>query len=391
MTAADNGQHALEGHDSNGALATQPSAALQQVAGMPPPEQVQQLLGAAGQGTLPIWLKPDMFLTAGFEPEACVADLRRYVSAAHREQIAHIPAACPHHGHGCKVASTPTTAARRRAGAPQHAAVGASVIPGHAQVKGARDAAGEHAAVQPTPVRRTGLVEDCSQPASASTHARTQRETGKLRGTCCWPWRTRRDVWWAAAQRGGGAAGGVCTCACFQMVEVINEDYQDYVSLSAKLVNVDGAVLRMRKPLLELKVREVAVGGWLGDWWGGRRRSGTHATGVCRGGADGSPQPPSERCTSSVACHAPFRTSWGWGPRRCGPSCRRWLRASSGARRWPSRATCSSCCRSSRTWPPRCASAAPAGRGGRGGRGRRCRSSWAQGCWRSQQQLGRAL
>lgn len=39
------------------------------------------------------------------------------------------------------------------------------------------------------------------------------------------------------------------------MVEVINEDYADYVSLSGKLVNVDGSVLRMRKPLTELKVR----------------------------------------------------------------------------------------------------------------------------------------
>ncbi len=39
-----------------------------------------------------------------------------------------------------------------------------------------------------------------------------------------------------------------------QLVEVINEDYGDYVSLSSRLVNVDGFVLRMRKPLVELKV-----------------------------------------------------------------------------------------------------------------------------------------
>ena len=38
-------------------------------------------------------------------------------------------------------------------------------------------------------------------------------------------------------------------------MEVINEDYADFVSLSTKLVNVDGAVLRMQKPLLELRVR----------------------------------------------------------------------------------------------------------------------------------------
>lgn len=39
-----------------------------------------------------------------------------------------------------------------------------------------------------------------------------------------------------------------------QLVEVINEDYTDYVGLSTKLVNVDGAVTRMRKPLLVMKV-----------------------------------------------------------------------------------------------------------------------------------------
>lgn len=38
-------------------------------------------------------------------------------------------------------------------------------------------------------------------------------------------------------------------------MEVINEDYNDFISLSTKLVNVDGAVLRMQKPLLEVKVR----------------------------------------------------------------------------------------------------------------------------------------
>lgn len=37
-------------------------------------------------------------------------------------------------------------------------------------------------------------------------------------------------------------------------MEVINEDYADFVSLSTKLVNVDGAVLRMQAPLLELQV-----------------------------------------------------------------------------------------------------------------------------------------
>ena len=44
-----------------------------------------------------------------------------------------------------------------------------------------------------------------------------------------------------------------------KLVEVINEDYNDFVSLSTKLVNVDGAVTQMQKPLLMLKVQ---VPGW---------------------------------------------------------------------------------------------------------------------------------
>lgn len=47
-----------------------------------------------------------------------------------------------------------------------------------------------------------------------------------------------------------------------KLFEVINEDYDDFVSLSTKLVNVDSAVLRMKKPLLEVqgKVEAVAEG-----------------------------------------------------------------------------------------------------------------------------------
>ena len=39
-----------------------------------------------------------------------------------------------------------------------------------------------------------------------------------------------------------------------RLVEVINEDYADFVSLSSKLVNVDSSVLRMQRPLLDLQV-----------------------------------------------------------------------------------------------------------------------------------------
>lgn len=42
-----------------------------------------------------------------------------------------------------------------------------------------------------------------------------------------------------------------------RLVEVINEHYADFVSLSSKLVNVDSAVLRMQKPLLEVQVNPI--------------------------------------------------------------------------------------------------------------------------------------
>lgn len=44
-----------------------------------------------------------------------------------------------------------------------------------------------------------------------------------------------------------------------QLFEVINEDYDDFISLSTKLVNVDSAVLRMQKPLLEIQVRAATL------------------------------------------------------------------------------------------------------------------------------------
>ncbi|PWA58698.1 hypothetical protein CTI12_AA393830 [Artemisia annua] len=43
-----------------------------------------------------------------------------------------------------------------------------------------------------------------------------------------------------------------------ELVELINRDYADFVNLSSKLVDVDGAVLRMRAPLVE--IREKVLG-----------------------------------------------------------------------------------------------------------------------------------
>lgn len=44
------------------------------------------------------------------------------------------------------------------------------------------------------------------------------------------------------------------TCFTHSHEQVINEDYNDFVSLSTKLVNVDGSLQRMQAPLLELQV-----------------------------------------------------------------------------------------------------------------------------------------
>ncbi|GER31966.1 conserved oligomeric Golgi complex subunit [Striga asiatica] len=50
-----------------------------------------------------------------------------------------------------------------------------------------------------------------------------------------------------------------------ELVELINRDYADFVSLSTKLVDVDCAVVRMRAPLLEIKEKILAFRGSVDD------------------------------------------------------------------------------------------------------------------------------
>jgi hypothetical protein len=45
-----------------------------------------------------------------------------------------------------------------------------------------------------------------------------------------------------------------CFLLCLQLVEALNEDYSDYVGLSGQLSGLEGAVVRMRQPLLEIQV-----------------------------------------------------------------------------------------------------------------------------------------
>lgn len=42
---------------------------------------------------------------------------------------------------------------------------------------------------------------------------------------------------------------------CMQLFEVINQDYNDFVDLSTKLVNVEAAVIQFQAPLQEVQVR----------------------------------------------------------------------------------------------------------------------------------------
>lgn len=43
-----------------------------------------------------------------------------------------------------------------------------------------------------------------------------------------------------------------------ELVDLINRDYSDFVSLSTKLIDIDASVVRMRAPLLEIKEKILA-------------------------------------------------------------------------------------------------------------------------------------
>jgi hypothetical protein len=150
----------------------------------------------------PAWLQPEMFLAPDFSADACVADLRQYVSALRLGSGGQwLPLArCAPQVHRLNVCAAASQAPLSQLQADLQAFL--STLKSKA--------------------RR--LVVSCSMEACAQQCAMQHT----LHTATVYLW--------------------------LQMVEVINEDYQDYVNLSAKLVNVDGAVLRMRKPLLELKV-----------------------------------------------------------------------------------------------------------------------------------------
>ena len=61
-------------------------------------------------------------------------------------------------------------------------------------------------------------------------------------------------------------------CLCLQLFEVINQDYNDFVDLSTKLVNVEAAVLQFQAPLEEVQVERQAAVPFM--CWIGQRREG---------------------------------------------------------------------------------------------------------------------
>jgi hypothetical protein len=48
-----------------------------------------------------------------------------------------------------------------------------------------------------------------------------------------------------------------------KLIEVINQDFGDYVGLASRLNSVDGSVVRMKQPLLDIKVNKIV------HEWGG--------------------------------------------------------------------------------------------------------------------------
>jgi len=178
--------------------------------------------GPAESATLagPAWLKPEVFDAADFNPEACIADLRRFVSgrgpprawrAIWGERGRH-PRAPPPPPPPQQVPRGPQPTELEEYSSSLRSQVGGSSSGG-----GARALACAQTCVPRVPPTPTRLP-----PRTASNAGR--------------PW----------------------VCVRPQLIEVVNQDYNDYVSLSTRLVNVDGAVLRMRKPLEDLQASDAA-------------------------------------------------------------------------------------------------------------------------------------
>jgi len=63
------------------------------------------------------------------------------------------------------------------------------------------------------------------------------------------------------------------------MIELINEDYADFVNLSTNLVGLDRSLLRLKEPLLRHQVRVVSTGTGIAKRW--LKRSINQDSGIC--------------------------------------------------------------------------------------------------------------
>jgi hypothetical protein len=176
---------------------------------------------AKASNGLPAWLNSDTFQVPQFDADACISDLRRYVRRSCSSlRGARTPRRADHGAlraamRGCFLRRpTPPTSLPAPAPAPQ--------------------------------VPLSTLKQELDTYLANLKNKVRAAPAQLLRWACCTPPGVQRATSCRAPARAP------------QLVEVINEDYGDYVSLSSRLVNVDGSVIRMRRPLLDLKVRRRA-------------------------------------------------------------------------------------------------------------------------------------
>ena len=172
--------------------------------------------------SLPLWFKPELFLQPDFSSSAYVADLRRYVRR-------------PWGGAAPAANRTAAPAARRRRSA-SHACPCAPLA-------GAAGDAEQRAAGAP------GGAEEQAGGGGCWAAAGGHRWHGQRRRHACWCVPPSTDIAQHPHRLPAPPAWR----------QVINEDYNDFVSLSTKLVNVDGALARMQAPLQELQARPRAA------------------------------------------------------------------------------------------------------------------------------------
>jgi COG (conserved oligomeric Golgi) complex component, COG2 len=183
----------------------------------------------------PHWFRPKAFLSPDFDATAFIADLRRYVSADCTDQHCH---------RDCPACSAPGEALpslrynRRQTDVDLRPCVQVPLETLSSELE-------NHLATLKLKVGRFSSADN-------------------IQSSSIWQFQyfmvgSRRSLQCAVLEPTVFPVSRSCSTPFHvQLVEVINEDYADFVSLSTQLVNVDGAVARMQRPLGDLKVLAVA-------------------------------------------------------------------------------------------------------------------------------------